>query len=38
MLGQKNPVNLSFDETLRLKELLAVYKKVHLTPLELHRF
>ena len=38
MLSQKNPVNLSFDETLRLKELLALYKKVHLTPLELHRF
>lgn len=36
MLCQKNPVNLTQDESLRLKELVEHFK-IQLTPLEQHR-
>jgi hypothetical protein len=36
MINQKNPIHLSYDETLQLKELID-YFKVPLSPLEQHR-
>lgn len=36
MINQKNPIHLSYDETLQLKELIE-YFKVPLSPLEQHR-
>jgi hypothetical protein len=36
MINQKNPIHLSYDESLQLKELIDFFK-VPLSPLEQHR-